>query len=241
VINAKARYAVENPNSSPLRNDPFCVYMFGSWALFWAETRMLWLVLLCGLLGGIIYSLRSLAAYVGSRKFIASWIPFYIVMPVIGSLLAVVFYLVLRGGLFSSATSVSDTSPFGFAAIAALVGMFTQQAAEKLKDIFSTVLTSATKGKDPLDSLPVVSQVTVTSFKTGADAMLTITGDHFTTKSKVFADGQELTNTSFKDAKQLTAVLTSDRIPAEGKNFAIVVETEGGKSVALNVFVKPNS
>ena len=50
-----------------------------------------------------------------------------------------------RAGLFSSSTSTSDASPFGFAAIAALVGLFSEQAVEKLRQIARQVFTEAPK------------------------------------------------------------------------------------------------
>jgi hypothetical protein len=151
-----------------MKNDPACVYLwvpfnlFGlsGWHVLWAETRLLLIVMLCGFLGAMIYSLRSFFWYTGNQGLVWSWMPMYILTPVIGSMMAVVFYLVLRGGLFNPSTSVSDTSPFGFAAIATLVGMFIQSAALKLKKVFEALFTEAEHGKDTVRAAPV--HITVT-------------------------------------------------------------------------------
>jgi len=62
-------------------------------------------------------------------------------------------YLVLRGGLISSQASSQALSPYGMAAIAGLVGLFSDQAASMLKKIFSNLFTSA--NSDTPDSAPL--------------------------------------------------------------------------------------
>jgi len=99
------------------------------------ETLFFVVVALAGALGGLIHTLRSLSIYVGTRRLRWSWIPFNLMLPVVGALGGTVFYLVFRAGLFSPSTSVEQASPFGFAAIAALVGLFSEQAMEKLKQV----------------------------------------------------------------------------------------------------------
>ena len=54
----------------------------------------------------------------------------------------------LRAGLFSPSTSVDNASPFGFAAIAVLAGLFSQQAFEKLRLIARDVFAEEPKGAD---------------------------------------------------------------------------------------------
>jgi hypothetical protein len=64
--------------------------------------------------------------------------------PIIGSVLALVFYLVIRGGLLSvSNGAAGDLNPFGVAAIAGMVGMFSKQAADKLKETFDNLFRTA--------------------------------------------------------------------------------------------------
>lgn len=107
-------------------------------------------VALAGTLGGLIHTIRSFAWYVGNRDLKWSWVPFNLLLPVVGALAGTVFYLVLRAGLFSPSTSVDNASPFGFAAIAVLAGLFSQQAFEKLRLIARDVFTEEPKGADPV-------------------------------------------------------------------------------------------
>jgi hypothetical protein len=67
-------------------------------------------------------------------------------MPFAGSALALVFYLLVRGGFFSPQSSFQQTSPFGFAAFAALIGMFSSQAVLKLKDVAEVLLSKPQSG-----------------------------------------------------------------------------------------------
>jgi len=112
------------------------------------EIRLFLIVGLAGALGSLVHALRSLYWYVGNRALVWSWLAKYILLPFIGSTLALVFYFVLRGGLFSPQATVQETSPFGFAAVAGLVGMFSDQAAEKLKEVAATLLAATPKGAD---------------------------------------------------------------------------------------------
>jgi len=83
--------------------------------------------------------------YVGTRSLRWSWIPFNLLLPVVGALGGTVFYLVFRGGLFSSSTQATAANPYGFAAVAALVGLFSEQAMEKLKQIAQEMFAEAPK------------------------------------------------------------------------------------------------
>jgi len=112
------------------------------------EMRLFLIVGLAGALGSLVHALRSLYWYVGNRALVWSWLAKYILLPFIGSTLAFVFYFVLRAGLFSPQATVEEASPFGFAALAGMVGMFSDQAAEKLKEVAATLLAPTPKGAD---------------------------------------------------------------------------------------------
>lgn len=98
-------------------------------------------VALAGGLGGLIHTIRSFVSYVGNRQLVWSWLPYNLLLPVVGALGGTVFYLVLRAGLFSPSTSVQQASPFGFAAVSILAGLFSPQAFEKLKQLAGQVFT----------------------------------------------------------------------------------------------------
>lgn len=112
------------------------------------EVRLLLIVALAGALGGLVHALRSLYWYVGNRKLVRSWLVMYILLPFVGTTLGLVFYLAIRGGFFSPQATVQQTSPFGFAALAGLVGMFSEQAVLKLKQVAETLLIEAPEGED---------------------------------------------------------------------------------------------
>jgi hypothetical protein len=66
-----------------------------------AETRILLLVVFGGGLGAFVHAATSLVDYLGNQTFKPSWIPWYFMRPFIGSGLAVLFYLLIRGGLIA--------------------------------------------------------------------------------------------------------------------------------------------
>ncbi len=111
------------------------VTYFGTHFEVSTNTLFFAVVALAGALGGLVHTLRSFSMYVGTRYLRWSWIPFNLLLPAVGALGGTVFYLVFRGGLFSTSTSATDANPYGFAAVAALVGLFSEQAIEKLRHV----------------------------------------------------------------------------------------------------------
>jgi hypothetical protein len=124
------------------------------------EVRMILLVGMAGALGSLVHGFRSLFWYVGNRAFARSWVLMYFLLPFIGSSLSIIFYFVLRGGLFSPNATVGDTSSFGFVGVAGLVGMFSNRAALKLQEVAESIFSTkeSTKGKDNVDSKTLASE-----------------------------------------------------------------------------------
>ena len=106
------------------------------------SVSMILLVIVLGALGGQIHCLRSVRAYVGNRNLKKSWVPMYLVNPLQGSMLGFVFYLLVRGGVMAVSENIGTASEVGLAGISALVGMFSDQAAEKLKAIAEAIFSS---------------------------------------------------------------------------------------------------
>jgi len=125
-----------------------------------SEMRMIVLVIVAGALGSLVHGFRSLFWYVGNRAFVRSWILMYFLIPFVGSSLSLIFYFVLRGGLFSPSAAVEATSPFGFIGLSGLVGMFSNRAALKLQEIAESIFSTrdSTKGKDNVDSKPSTTE-----------------------------------------------------------------------------------
>lgn len=124
------------------------VVVFGLRFTIADEVRLLLIVMLAGALGSLVHGIRSFYWYIGNRELIWSWLGKYLIQPFAGTALAVVFYLVVRGGFFSPQAGFKQTSPFGFAALAALVGLFSEQAVLKLKEVAETILAKPNRGKD---------------------------------------------------------------------------------------------
>jgi hypothetical protein len=124
------------------------VAWFGWHPLVQRELLFFLTVALAGGLGGLIHTVRSFAWYVGNRALRWSWVPYNALLPIVGALAGTVFYLVLRAGLFSPSTSVQQASPFGFAAIAILAGLFSPQAFEKLRQLAGEIFTKSAQGED---------------------------------------------------------------------------------------------
>jgi len=168
--------------------DPDHIKFFGGRfeADVYLETRLLLLVMLAGALGSLMHALRSLYWYTGNRKMVWSWVALYVLLPVTGAMLATVFYFVVRGGFFSSQASFETTSPFGFVALSALVGLFSPQATLKLKEIAETVFSKPGPGADnkPQESTtpttkPAPTIASVTPASGSATAPVVIAGTNF--------------------------------------------------------------
>ena len=121
--------------------------------LLWAfpisdEARLLLIVAVAGALGALVHALRSFYWYVGNRQLVVSWLVRYLLLPFVGAALGLVFYLVIRAGFFSPEATSQQASPYGFAALAGLVGMFSEQAVLKLKELAENLLAKPQQGAD---------------------------------------------------------------------------------------------
>ena len=117
------------------------------------EIRRILLVMVVGALGSFVHAATSFVDFVGNRSIFRSWGWWYLLRPFIGLSLATIFYFAIRGGLFSADADADDVNPFGVAAMAGLVGMFSKQATDKLREVFDTLFRTEgdDKRKDPLE------------------------------------------------------------------------------------------
>ncbi len=102
------------------------------------DTHELVLIIICGGIGATIHALRSFTAHAAAGSLTRRWVWWYFGRPFDAAVIALTFYLVLRGGVGGLKEGEAST-PYAFAAIAVLTGMFSDQAIAKLKDIFETV------------------------------------------------------------------------------------------------------
>ena len=121
------------------------------------ELDLLMLAMVFGGLGSLLHATRSFAGFAGNRTLVASWAWWYALQPLTGVTLALLFYALVRGGLFSPGAGAGAVSPHGVAALSGLAGMFSKQAADKLSEVFSTLFeTGADHARqDKMTSQPV--------------------------------------------------------------------------------------
>jgi len=177
------------------------------------EVRLLLLVLLAGALGSYIHAATSFVDYVGNRKLSGNWVWWYLLRPFVGMTLALLFYFVVRGGFISVTAGGEDMNPFGIAALAGLVGMFSKQATDKLNEVFKTLFRAAEgegddKRKDSLVDMPPPGIVGITPTEgaaTGGTAV-TITGAGFVNETTVAFGEIPATSIVVAGATSLTAI-----------------------------------
>lgn len=101
------------------------------------DQSLLLLALFSGGLGACIHAVQSFTTFMGNRQLGASWVPWYVLRPLIGMSLAFLAYVIVRVGLIQSAPA--DVNPAGIAAIGGLAGLFAKRALQKLAEVSDTV------------------------------------------------------------------------------------------------------
>lgn len=226
---------------------------FGDFPI-WDEQRLLLLVLIAGALGGTVHGLRSFVWYVGNRELRLSWLPLYLSFPFAGAILSWIFYVVIRGGFFAPTTSVEETSPFGFVAVGALVGLFSTSAVLKLKEIAETVFTKPPSGRNAVPQSretqaeveeeeeaagapAVIERVERLSRAEGADRdAFVLRGSGFAQDSTVEVNGAPRDATFVSEAEMQVALATEDlqALAAGGELVVVVVSAAGARSEPVN-------
>ena len=184
---------------------------------------VVWLMILAGALGAILHGLRSFYWYVGNRQLVWSWIPMYFILPIIGAATSTVFYLILRGGLMPGAAE--NDNVFGLMAIGTLVGLFSQQALEKLKSVSEVIFTVPPTGKDAQPEKPPLKVEKVEPAEGAENQTVTISGSGFAQEVRVTFD--DLPAKVAKVEDQAITVTTPLHPPGKVK----VVVIQGGASV----------
>ena len=193
--------------------------------LFWwwfqptLETRLILLVLLAGAIGSYVHAASSLVDYLGNRTLVNSWVWWYLLRPFIGMMLALIFYFGFRGGFITGGVNTGSEgaanfiNPFGIAAMAGLVGMFSKVATDKLSEVFLTLFRPATgqgdaKRGDKLDDslVPNISSLGPKTGPTAGGTSVTVTGTGFVTGAKATFGGAPATAVVVTSPTAVTAV-----------------------------------
>jgi hypothetical protein len=123
-----------------------------------SETTLLLLVIFMGALGSSVYALKSLADYKGEESLYKPWITFYLIQPWEGSGVAILTYLVVRGGfLAGNSGDLKSVNQFGLCAIAGLAGAFSDIAIMKLREVFVTLFKPDDSRSSKVDDLTIAT------------------------------------------------------------------------------------
>jgi len=117
--------------------DGTLTWFWNSWTVT-ADTTLLLLVAIVSALGSYVHVTVSFSDFAGNRQLVTSWMWWYVLRVFVGSSLAVLFYFAIRGGFFSSTSDTGQVNVYGIAALSGLVGLFSKQATDKLREIFDT-------------------------------------------------------------------------------------------------------
>jgi hypothetical protein len=207
------------------------------------DERLILLVIVAGILGSFVHAATSLGDYLGNDNFNRNWTWFYLLRPAIGMALALVFYFVIRGGFLTTSGGAKDINPYGIAALACLVGMFSKQATDKLSEVFTTLFRAAPgegdqKRKGSLKPEPItVTAITPPSVPAGTvNQMIVVTGTNFVPEAKVHLNDAEQT-TTFVSATQLTAKIDNALLVVAGTLKLKVVVDAGAESAPIDFTV----
>jgi hypothetical protein len=167
------------------------------------QSKLLLLVVLAGALGGVLHAGRSLFSFVGNRNLRVSWLWMYYFLPLNGAVVGALFFLVMLAGLFSVQGNTAQ-SFFLIIGVAAIVGMFSQQAVEKLKQISEAILTKLPPSADQKPKPLTVATLTPTQGPTAGGTAVVLTGTGFASGATV----------SFGGVAASGVKVTSERIDA---------------------------
>lgn len=172
---------------------PSTINLFGYHFTVISEIRSILLVMAVGAVGSYIHQITSFVDFVGNRRLYASWTWWYVLRPFAGLFLALLFYFTLRGGLLVVGAESDGLNAFGIAAIAGLVGMFSKQATDKLREVFDTAFKTSDQRADKLvQGTPKIASIDPQTVQHGSTGMsLTVTGEDFVSESVVKFNGAD--------------------------------------------------
>jgi hypothetical protein len=206
-----------------------------------SQGQMYLAVLLAGGIGSYIHGVTSFVTFVGNRRFKLSWVPWYAFRPLMGMAMALVFYLVVRGGVLVISGGVSQVDPYALMTIAALAGMFSKQASDKLAEVFDTLFRARADAerRDKLAGPLELSELDPRTVKVGATEVITIRGKGFVDGAVVRLDGENRA-TTFTNSGVLTFQLLPGDVTAPGDHKVEVFNPgpEGSTTSALTLVVE---
>ena len=172
------------------------------------DVQLLLLVIFAGALGSYFHAMKSLADFIGNQTLTSSWFWWYVTRPFMGMSLALVFYSVLRGGfVMGSPADAKVVNPFGVLAIGALVGMFSDKAAQKLGEVFDVIFKAGDPRTGKLDA-PVIARLEPSTVTVG-DTKPVVLKDHRRSSRKGVFGSIELRGSQARHSQRKASHITS--------------------------------
>lgn len=207
------------------------------------EVRLLLIVLLAGAIGSSIHAANAYARHRAVKDYHPSWFWWYLLRFPIGMGLALLIYLVARGGLFAGSFANNEAAtdmvnPFGFAALSALAGLFAKQATAKLEEIFDNIFRTDDQHDRKANPPVVDNPPTVHVGATGEDLNVQVSGRNFAEGATVTVNGEERVSKRVSDTELIVTLLDSD-VAEAGELAARVVNPpdKGGQSERFKIVV----
>lgn len=195
------------------------------------QGELLLAVMLAGGIGSYLHGVNSFVTYVGNRSFVQSWVPWYVLRPFMGVAMAVVFYVVVRGGVLVMSGGASAVDPYAMMTVAALAGMFSKQASDKLAEVFDTLFRSRADQErgDKLEKPELrLTALTPSDVRAGSgDTVVTATGTGFAADSVVRFDRADRKAT-LKSATELTFTLAAADLANAGEHTVSIFNPAAG-------------
>mgnify|MGYP003640417195 CR=1 FL=1 len=113
-------------------------------------------VLSAGMIGGAVYSLRAHTVHIGIGNYQASWWQWNVTRPFLSGALAILFFFLVRAGFVENGAA-NSLRPEGFIAIGGLVGLFTDQAWAKIRQVANAMFAEADHGAEIGHTPPVTT------------------------------------------------------------------------------------
>jgi hypothetical protein len=204
------------------------------------EFQLVVLVLAFGIIGGATHGLSSLVTYVGNRRHDGSWTMWYFGRPFVAGIVAIIFYLLIRGGILSINAQPADLNYFGIAAISVTAGLMATEATKKLRDIFMTLFGTEVreKGDESQDktSSKIILPYPIKSIKVNEEFNLKIIACDF--KNRPLKDKDIMVN--LVDNQDEIEIRSQD-LKTDGQGKAILtIKGKNPGSVMVNICLKEN-
>ena len=197
-----------------------------------SQGNLLLAVVAAGVVGSLVHGMASLTSYRGNRRLYASWGLWYVMRPIGGAAMAILFYLGIRGGLLVMSTGeTTSVDPYAMMLVAGLAGMFSKQAGDKMAEVFDSLFGARadSERKDKLaKAAPKIGKLAPASVEEGSGAVnLVVTGESFIVGSRARFEGAPRATLVMSD-KEIHATLTDADTAKAGTFKVTVVHPEDG-------------